>query len=108
MNIERRTLNAEHRMVPDETIGRLMFAISVGRASSRAGSGRTALAQDRAWRGIPFGNGGEMNIERRTLNAKHRITERGIRSAFDVRCSAFDVSRFCKSVTIGASMSGSI
>jgi tetratricopeptide (TPR) repeat protein len=40
-----------------------------------------------------------MNIERRTLNAEHRITERGIRSAFDVRCSAFDVSRFCKSVT---------
>jgi cytohesin len=40
-----------------------------------------------------------MNIERRTLNAEHRITERGIGSAFDVRCSAFDVSRFCKSVT---------
>jgi cytohesin len=40
-----------------------------------------------------------MNIECRTLNAEHRITERGIRSAFDVRCSAFDVSRFCKSVT---------
>jgi DNA-binding response OmpR family regulator len=35
MNIEHRTSNAQHPMVPDETIGRLMFAISVGRASSQ-------------------------------------------------------------------------
>jgi hypothetical protein len=37
MNIQHRTTNAQHPRLPEETIGRSMAAILVGRASSRAG-----------------------------------------------------------------------